>query len=204
MNWIRERLEAPGALQVSADEKRLLLARISRATGFENFLAKKYSSEKRFGLEGVEMMIPGMKEIVDISTINGVESVVIGMPHRGRLNVLANVCRKPLDQLLTQFAGLEAADEGSGDVKYHLGTYIERLNRVTNKNIRLSVVANPSHLEAVDPVVQGKVKAEQFYRGDSEGKKAMSILLHGDAAFAGQGVVYETLHMSELPEYTTK
>jgi 2-oxoglutarate dehydrogenase E1 component len=204
VNWIREKLETPGALHITSDEKRLLLARISRAAGFENFLAKKYSSEKRFGLEGVEMMIPGMKEIVDVSTNHGVESVVIGMPHRGRLNVLANVCRKPLDQLLTQFAGLEAADEGSGDVKYHLGTYIERLNRVTNKNIRLSVVANPSHLEAVDPVVQGKVKAEQFYRGDSEGKKVMSILLHGDAAFAGQGVVYETLHMSELPEYTTK
>merc|ERR550532_1504408 len=204
VNWIREKLETPGALQLNSDEKRLLLARISRAVGFENFLAKKYSSEKRFGLEGVEMMIPGMKEVVDISTMSGVESVVIGMPHRGRLNVLANVCRKPLDQLLTQFAGLEAADEGSGDVKYHLGTYIERLNRVTNKNIRLSVVANPSHLEAVDPVVQGKVKAEQFYRGDTEGKKVMSILLHGDAAFSGQGVVYETMHMSELPEYTTK
>merc|ERR1719225_1283900 len=204
VNWIRERLESPGAMTLSSEEKRLLLARISRSAGFENFLAKKYSSEKRFGLEGVEMMIPGMKEVVDISTLSGVESVVIGMPHRGRLNVLANVCRKPLDQLLTQFAGLEAADEGSGDVKYHLGTYIERLNRVTNKNIRLSVVANPSHLEAVDPIVQGKVRAEQFYRGDTEGKKAMSILLHGDAAFAGQGVVYETMHMSELPEYTTK
>merc|ERR1711899_441287 len=204
VNWIRERLESPGAMTLSSEEKRLLLARISRSAGFENFLAKKYSSEKRFRLEGVEMMIPGMKEVVDQSTLHGVESVVIGMPHRGRLNVLANVCRKPLDQLLTQFAGLEAADEGSGDVKYHLGTYIERLNRVTNKNIRLSVVANPSHLEAVDPVVQGKVKAEQFYRGDSEGKKVMSILLHGDAAFSGQGVVYETVHMSELPEYTTK
>merc|ERR1719433_949662 len=204
VNWIRKRLETPGSLHMDSEEKRLLLARISRAVGFENFLAKKYSSEKRFGLEGVEMMIPGMKEVVDQSTLHGVESVVIGMPHRGRLNVLANVCRKPLDQLLTQFAGLEAADEGSGDVKYHLGTYIERLNRVTNKNIRLSVVANPSHLEAVDPVVQGKVKAEQFYRGDSEGKKVMSILLHGDAAFSGQGVVYETMGMSELPEYTTK
>ena len=129
------------------------------------------------------MMIPGMKTSIDVSTEYGVESVVIGMPHRGRytflsgerldpknskkqtplifdlklifrLNVLANVCRKPLDQILTQFAGLEAADEGSGDVKYHLGTYIERLNRNTNKNIRLAVVANPSHLEAVDPVVQ--------------------------------------------------
>merc|ERR1712088_574981 len=203
VNWIRERLESPGAMTLSSEEKRLLLARISRSAGFENFLAKKYSSEKRFGLEGVEMMIPGMKEVVDQSTMSGVESVVIGMPHRGRLNVLANVCRKPLDQLLTQFAGIEAADAGSGDVKYHLGTYIERLNRVTNKNIRLSVVANPSHLEAVDPVVQGEVKAEQFYRGDSEGKKAISILLHGDASFAGQGVVYETMHMSELPDYTT-
>jgi 2-oxoglutarate dehydrogenase E1 component len=130
--------------------------------------------------------------------------VVMGMPHRGRLNVLANVCRKPLEQILAQFAGLDAADEGSGDVKYHLGTYVERLNRETNKNIRLAVVANPSHLEASDPVVQGKVRAEQFYRGDTEGKKVMSMLLHGDAAFAGQGVVYETFHMSELPDYTTK
>merc|ERR1712165_344292 len=203
VNWIRKRLETPGILDLTSEEKRLLLARISRSTGFENFLAKKYSSEKRFGLEGVDMMIPGMKTSIDVSTEYGVESVVIGMPHRGRLNVLANVCRKPLDQILTQFAGLEAADEGSGDVKYHLGTYIERLNRNTNKNIRLAVVANPSHLEAVDPVVQGKVRAEQFYRGDADGKKVMSILVHGDAAFSGQGVVFETFHMSELPSYTT-
>ncbi|XP_040578624.1 2-oxoglutarate dehydrogenase-like, mitochondrial [Lepeophtheirus salmonis] len=204
VNWIRKRLETPGILDMSVDEKKRLLARISRSAGFENFLAKKFTSEKRFGLEGVEMLIPGMKTIVDRSTELGVESVVMGMPHRGRLNVLANVCRKPLDQILTQFAGLEAADEGSGDVKYHLGTYIERLNRATNKNIRLAVVANPSHLEAVDPVVLGKVRAEQFYRGDTEGKKVMPMLLHGDAAFAGQGVVYETMHMSDLPDYTTK
>ncbi|KAI5726766.1 hypothetical protein M8J76_008082 [Diaphorina citri] len=144
-----------------------------------------------------------MKQVIDKSTELGVESVVMGMPHRGRLNVLANVCRKPLEQIFTQFAALEAADDGSGDVKYHLGTYIERLNRVTNKNIRLAVVANPSHLEAVDPVVQGKTRAEQFYRGDNEGKKVMSILLHGDAAFCGQGVVFETFHLSELPDYTT-
>jgi len=145
-----------------------------------------------------------MKQVIDKSTERGVECIVMGMPHRGRLNVLANVCRKPLEQLLTQFHGLEAVDEGSGDVKYHLGTYIERLNRATNKNIRMSVVANPSHLEAVNPIVEGKTRAEQFYRGDTEGKKAMSILLHGDAAFAGQGVVYETMGMSELPDYTTK
>ena len=100
------------------------------------------------------MLIPCMKQIVDKSTDLGVESVVMGMPHRGRLNVLANVCRKPLEQIFAQFAGLEAADEGSGDVKYHLGTYIERLNRATNKNIRLAVCANPSHLEAVNPIVE--------------------------------------------------
>ncbi|RXG59537.1 2-oxoglutarate dehydrogenase-like, mitochondrial, partial [Armadillidium vulgare] len=92
---------------------------------------------------------------------------------------------------------------GSGDVKYHLGTYQERLNRVTNKNIRLAIVANPSHLEACNPVVQGKTRAEQFYHGDSEGKKVLSILLHGDAAFSGQGIVYETFHLSDLPDYTT-
>eukprot|EP00096_Caligus_rogercresseyi_P002084 TRINITY_DN1387_c0_g2_i2.p1 TRINITY_DN1387_c0_g2~~TRINITY_DN1387_c0_g2_i2.p1 ORF type:complete len:1006 (-),score=256.82 TRINITY_DN1387_c0_g2_i2:757-3774(-) len=204
VNWIRKQLETPGNMAVSVEEKKLLLQRISRSAGFENFLAKKFTSEKRFGLEGVEMLIPGMKTIVDRSTELGVESIIMGMPHRGRLNVLANVCRKPLVQILTQFGGLEAADEGSGDVKYHLGTYIERLNRATNKNMRLAVVANPSHLEAVDPVVQGKARAEQFYRGDQEGNKVMSILLHGDAAFAGQGVVYETMHMSELPDYTTK
>ncbi|XP_043911554.1 2-oxoglutarate dehydrogenase-like, mitochondrial [Protopterus annectens] len=122
----------------------------------------------------------------------------------GRLNVLANVIRKELEQIFCQFdPKLEASDEGSGDVKYHLGMYHERINRVTNKKITLSLVANPSHLEAADPVVQGKTKAEQFYRGDTAGKKVMSILIHGDAAFAGQGVVYETFHLSDLPSYTT-
>ncbi|XP_055379071.1 2-oxoglutarate dehydrogenase complex component E1 isoform X2 [Condylostylus longicornis] len=202
-NWIRKRFESPGVLSFSPEEKRLILARLTRATGFEAFLAKKFSSEKRFGLEGCEMMIPALKQLIDTSTELGVESIIMGMPHRGRLNTLANVCRKPLHQIFTQFAGLEAADDGSGDVKYHLGTYIERLNRVTNKNIRLAVVANPSHLEAVDPVVQGKTRAEQFYRGDNEGKKVMSILIHGDAAFCGQGIVFETMHLSELPDYTT-
>jgi len=203
-NWIRQRFETPGIMDLDHEAKRLLLARMARATGFEAFLARKWTSEKRFGLEGCEMLIPAMKAIIDKSSELGVESVIMGMPHRGRLNVLANVCRKPLEQIFSQFAGLEAADDGSGDVKYHLGTYIERLNRVTNKNIRLAVVANPSHLEAVDPVVQGKTRAEQFYRGDNEGKKVMSILLHGDAAFSGQGIVYETFHLSDLPDYTTR
>ncbi|XP_025204788.1 2-oxoglutarate dehydrogenase, mitochondrial isoform X4 [Melanaphis sacchari] len=202
-NWIRQRMETPGIMEMEKEQKRLILARLTRATGFESFLARKWSSEKRFGLEGCEILIPAMKQVIDKSTEYGVESIIMGMPHRGRLNVLANICRKPLSQIFTQFAALEAEDDGSGDVKYHLGTYIERLNRATNKNVRLAVVANPSHLEAVDPVVQGKTRAEQFYRGDGEGKKVMSVLLHGDAAFCGQGVVYETFHLSDLPDYTT-
>uniref|UniRef100_A0AAX7VEZ0 2-oxoglutarate dehydrogenase-like, mitochondrial n=1 Tax=Astatotilapia calliptera TaxID=8154 RepID=A0AAX7VEZ0_ASTCA len=202
--WIRQKFETPGIMQFTSAEKRTLLARLIRSTRFEDFLARKWSSEKRFGLEGCEVLIPALKTIIDKSSAAGIDSVIMGMPHRGRLNVLANVIRKDLDQIFCQFdPKLEAADEGSGDVKYHLGMYHERINRETDKNITLSLVANPSHLEAVDPVVQGKTKAEQFYRGDTQGKKVMSILMHGDAAFAGQGVVYETFHLSELPSYTT-
>ncbi|XP_069000726.1 2-oxoglutarate dehydrogenase-like, mitochondrial [Embiotoca jacksoni] len=202
--WIRQKFETPGIMQFTNAEKRTSLARLIRSTRFEDFLARKWSSEKRFGLEGCEVLIPALKTIIDKSSSAGIDNVIMGMPHRGRLNVLANVIRKDLDQIFCQFdPKLEAADEGSGDVKYHLGMYHERINRETDKNITLSLMANPSHLEAVDPVVQGKAKAEQFYRGDSQGKKVMSILIHGDAAFAGQGVVYETFHLSELPSYTT-
>ncbi|CAB1321460.1 unnamed protein product [Coregonus sp. 'balchen'] len=180
--WIREKFEKPGVMQFTLEEKRTLLARMVRSTRFEEFLQRKWSSEKRFGLEGCESLIPALKTIIDKSSEKGVENIVMGMPHRGRLNVLAN---------------------GSGDVKYHLGMYHRRINRVTDRNITLSLMANPSHLEAVDPVVQGKTKAEQFYCGDTEGHKVMSILMHGDAAFAGQGVVYETFHLSDLPSYST-
>uniref|UniRef100_A0A2K5DWT8 oxoglutarate dehydrogenase (succinyl-transferring) n=1 Tax=Aotus nancymaae TaxID=37293 RepID=A0A2K5DWT8_AOTNA len=170
--WIRQKFETPGVMQFSSEEKRTLLARLVRSMRFEDFLARKWSSEKRFGLEGCEVMIPALKTIIDKSSEMGIENVILGMPHRGRLNVLANVIRKDLEQIFCQFdPKLEAADEGSGDVKYHLGMYHERINRVTNRNITLSLVANPSHLEAVDPVVQGKTKAEQFYRGDAQGKK---------------------------------
>ncbi|CAG5119058.1 unnamed protein product, partial [Candidula unifasciata] len=203
-DWIRQKFEVPGSMQFSAEERRMLMARLIRSTRFEEFLARKWSSEKRFGLEGCEVLIPAMKTIIDSSSALGVDSFIIGMPHRGRLNVLANVCRKPLEKIICQFdSKLEAADEGSGDVKYHLGMSHERLNRVTNKNIKLAVVANPSHLEAVDPVVEGKARAEMFYRGDVDGKKVMPMLLHGDAAFSGQGIVYETLHLSDLPAFTT-
>uniref|UniRef100_A0A8C2KS02 2-oxoglutarate dehydrogenase complex component E1 n=1 Tax=Cyprinus carpio TaxID=7962 RepID=A0A8C2KS02_CYPCA len=202
--WIRQKFERPGVMQFSLEEKRTLLARMVRSTRFEEFLQRKWSSEKRFGLEGCESLIPALKTIIDKSSEKGVDTVIMGMPHRGRLNVLANVIRKELEQIFCQFdSKLEAADEGTGDVKYHLGMYHRRINRVTDRNITLSLVANPSHLEAVNPVVQGKTKAEQFYCGDTDGNRVMSILLHGDAAFAGQGIVYETCHLSDLPSYTT-
>lgn len=201
--WLKQRLEIPGASDITKEQKRLLLARLVRSHKFEEFLAKKFPGDKRFGLEGCEVLIPAMKTIIDKSSELGVDTFNMGMPHRGRLNVIANVCRKPLEDIFSQFSGLAPADEGSGDVKYHLGLCLERFNRVTNKNIKLSVVANPSHLEAVDPIVQGKSRAEQFYRGDVNGKSVMSILLHGDAACAGQGVVYETFHLSDLPDYST-
>ncbi|XDV48589.1 hypothetical protein PO909_017983 [Leuciscus waleckii] len=202
--WIRQKFERPGVMQFSLEEKRTLLARMVRSTRFEEFLQRKWSSEKRFGLEGCESLIPALKTIIDKSSKNGVDAVIMGMPHRGRLNVLANVIRKELEQIFCQFdSKLEAADEGSGDVKYHLGMYHRRINRVTDRNITLSLVANPSHLEAVNPVVQGKTKADQFYCGDTDGNRVMSIHIHGDAAFAGQGIVYETFHLSDLPSYTT-
>ncbi|NXF40851.1 ODO1 protein, partial [Nyctibius bracteatus] len=170
--WIRQKFETPGIMQFTNEEKRTLLARLVRSTRFEEFLHRKWSSEKRFGLEGCEVLIPALKTIIDKSSEKGVDYVIMGMPHRGRLNVLANVIRKELEQIFCQFdSKLEAADEGSGDVKYHLGMYHRRINRVTDRNITLSLVANPSHLEAADPVVQGKTKAEQFYSGDTEGKK---------------------------------
>lgn len=202
--WIKEHFESPGAMSMTTEEKRRLLARLSRSSEFEMYLAKKFTAEKRFGLEGCEVLIPALKHIIDISNNHGVQSVVLGMPHRGRLNVLANVCRKPLEQLFSQFnTKISADDTDAGDVKYHLGMSHERFNRTTGQLINIAVCANPSHLEAVDPIVQGKTKAEQFYRGDTDRKEVMSILMHGDAAFSGQGVVFETFHLSDLPNYST-
>jgi len=204
VDWLKQKFESPSAMQLTNEERRLALARILRGTKFEEFLQRKFSSEKRFGLEGGESLIPCLKSVIDEATSLGVESVVIGMPHRGRLNVLSNVARMPLEKLLSRFDSKLAPDEeGSGDVKYHLGTSVDKRNNKNDKNVRISIVANPSHLEAVDPIVQGKTRAEQFFMGDNEGRKVMSILMHGDAAFSGQGIVYETFHLSELPFYTT-
>jgi len=208
-NWLREKIETAKLKEYNKDRRLVMLDRLIWSTQFENFLATKWATAKRFGLEGGETLIPGMKEMFDRAADLGVENIVIGMPHRGRLNVLGNVVRKPLPQIFSEFTGgtrpVEGEDglyTGTGDVKYHLGTSYDRPTRGGNR-IHLSLVANPSHLEAVDPVVIGKTRAKQFYSNDADRTKNMGILIHGDGSFAGQGVVYETLHLSALPNYTT-
>lgn len=203
-DWLRERVEIPQAFKYSTDEKRRILDRLIWSSSFENFSATKYPNDKRFGLEGCEALVPGMKALIDRSVDYGVKDIVIGMPHRGRLNVLSNVVRKPNESIFSEFSGSVAAeDEGSGDVKYHLGMNFERPTP-SGKRVQLSLVANPSHLEAEDPVVLGKARAIQHYNNDEkEHNTAMGVLLHGDAAFAGQGIVYETMGFHGLPSYST-
>lgn len=203
-DWLRERLEIPQPFKLNNDEKRRTLDRLIWAHSFEAFLATKYPNDKRFGLEGGETLIPGMKALIDRSVDHGVKDIVIGMPHRGRLNVLSNVVRKANESIFSEFAGSgEPSDEGSGDVKYHLGMNFERPTP-SGKRVQLSLVANPSHLEAEDPIVVGKTRAILHYNNDEkEAKSAMGVLLHGDAAFAGQGIVYETMGFYGLPAYHT-
>ena len=203
-DWLRQKFEVPTKFKYSKEEKRVILDRLMWSDSFERFVATKYPSEKRFGLEGCESLIPGMKALIDHSVELGVSSIVMGMPHRGRLNVLSNVVRKPNESIFSEFSGsLENSVEGSGDVKYHLGMNYVRPTP-SGKLVHLSLAANPSHLEAVDPVVEGKVRGIQFYENDEANRgKAMALQLHGDAAFSGQGVVYETLGMVDLPAYTT-
>ncbi|KAK7469427.1 2-oxoglutarate dehydrogenase E1 component [Stygiomarasmius scandens] len=201
-DWIRERVEIPKPWNYTVDEKRMILDRLIWSESFEKFIASKYPNEKRFGLEGCESLIPGMKALIDRSVDHGVKHITIGMPHRGRLNVLANVIRKPVEAILNEFSGAEG-DEPAGDVKYHLGANYVRPTP-SGRKVSLSLVANPSHLEAEDPVVLGKTRAIQHFENDeSAHNTAMGVLLHGDAAFAGQGVVYETMGFHNLPGYGT-
>lgn len=202
-DWIRERIETPKPWNYTVDEKRMILDRLIWSESFEKFIASKYPNEKRFGLEGCESLIPGMKALIDRSVDHGVKHITIGMPHRGRLNVLANVIRKPIEAILSEFSGDNSGDWPAGDVKYHLGANYVRPTP-SGKKVSLSLVANPSHLEAEDPVVLGKTRAIQHFEGDeTTHTTAMGVLLHGDAAFAGQGIVYETMGLHNLPWYGT-
>ncbi|XP_049695010.1 2-oxoglutarate dehydrogenase complex component E1 [Helicoverpa armigera] len=203
VTFLREKMEVPGAFDMNNKEKRDIMRRLTKAVFLEKYFAVKWPAEKRFGLEGGESMIVMLEEIVDTSTKLGVESITMAMQHRGRLNMLVNVCRKQLLDIFAQFKPMEPVESVSGDVKYHLGTFIHRFIRRTNKYIKVSMSANPSHLEVVSPVVCGKARAEQFWRGDNNGDKVMAIVMHGDAAMCGQGVVYETFSLSNLPAFTT-
>ncbi|KAI6094416.1 thiamine diphosphate-binding protein [Pisolithus croceorrhizus] len=202
-DWIRERTEIPKPWNYTVEEKRMILDRLIWSESFEKFIASKYPNEKRFGLEGCEALIPGMKALIDRSVDHGVKHVTMGMPHRGRLNVLANVIRKPIEAILNEFSGSVDDDSPAGDVKYHLGANYVRPTP-SGKKVSLSLVANPSHLEAEDPIVLGKTYAIQNLEGDEKTHNtAMGVLIHGDAAFSGQGVVYETMGFHNLPNYGT-
>ena len=204
--WIQRRIEgAPWLEAFNKDEKAKILRELTEADSFETFCQRRFVGTKRFGLEGGETTIPALHAIIEAGAAKGVREVAIGMPHRGRLNTLVNIVKKPLTALFSEFGGESAKPndvQGSGDVKYHLGTSTDI--SIDGNQVHLSLQPNPSHLEAVDPVVAGKVRARQDMSGDTKGRRSvMGILMHGDAAFAGQGLVYETLAMSQLIGYRT-
>ncbi|MFC3713727.1 2-oxoglutarate dehydrogenase E1 component [Sphingoaurantiacus capsulatus] len=203
--FIQERIEGRGkAIEFTENGKKAILAKVIEAEQFEKFLGRKYVGTKRFGLDGGESMIPALESVIKYGGALGVREMVIGMAHRGRLNVLANVMQKPFRVIFHEFAGGASTPEdvgGSGDVKYHLGTSTDRV--FDDVPVHLSLTPNPSHLEAVNPVVLGKVRAQQTARGDNDRTEVMPILLHGDAAFAGQGIVAECFGFSGLKGYNT-
>ena len=201
--WIQERIEGRD-VSFTAKGKKAILKKLIEAESFERFLDVKYTGTKRFGLDGGESMVPALEQIIKRGGQLGVAEIVIGMAHRGRLNVLANVMAKPYRAIFNEFRGGSAHPddvEGSGDVKYHLGASSDR--EFDQNRVHLSLTANPSHLEIVDPVVLGKVRAKQDQRKDDDRKEVLPLLLHGDAAFAGQGVVAECLGLSGLRGHRT-
>ncbi len=206
-SWIQERIEGKDKdIAFTPEGKRAILNKLVESELFETFADVKYTGTKRFGLDGAEAMVPALEQIIKRGGQLGVKEIVIGMAHRGRLNVLANVMGKPLRAIFNEFKGgsFKPDDvEGSGDVKYHLGASSDR--SFDNNNVHLSLTANPSHLEIVDPVVLGKVRAKQDQHGCKAGERTpvLPLLIHGDAAFAGQGVVAECFGLSGLKGHRT-
>lgn len=214
-NWLLSQIEVP-EVSTPKEKQVRILQRLAWAWNFESFLKMKYNV-KRFGLEGGETAIVGLRELVETSSDSGVESIIMGMPHRGRLNILANIVKKPLEAIFAEFAGFSDAGDAqvpvngvftesqdvfpaAGDVKYHHG-WSTSYDLDNGKSMHVSMLPNPSHLEAVNPLVQGKARSKQELVGDN-GSKIMSVILHGDAAFAGQGVVYEAMSMHGLKGFT--
>ena len=201
--WFRDRVEKTDDFNFTQNGKEAILNKLIQAEGFEKFLHTKYVGTKRFGLDGGESLIPALEQIIKIGGQSHVKEVKIGMSHRGRLNVLANVLQKSYKRIFNEFAGeINSSKEDSpGDVKYHLGASSNR--EFDGNSVHVSLTDNPSHLEAVNPVVLGQTRAKQYFHKDKERKRVIPILIHGDAAFAGQGVVAECFAMSGLPGHNT-
>jgi 2-oxoglutarate dehydrogenase E1 component len=207
-NWMRERFEVLQYETETPERKQHMYERLNWAHAWGEFMASKFNTTKRFGLEGCDSFVPGVKYLLDTAVEHGAREFVIGMAHRGRLNTLANVVRKPMEVIMAELQGVVPTfdgdeKQGAGDVKYHLGTTLERKYGKDQVDIRLTLMANPSHLEAVNPCVGGRARAEQhFIGGDDDAKrKVMPIIVHGDAAMSGQGVVFECLQMQSLGNY---
>ncbi len=199
-SWIRDRIEGPEKdITFTENGKKAILNKIIQAEGFEKYLHVKFVGTKRFGLDGGESLIPALEQIIKRGGNLGAKEIKIGMPHRGRLNVLANVMGKPFKAIFSEFFGkaVGAGKDFGGDVKYHLGASSNR--EFDGNSVHISLTDNPSHLEAVNPVVLGQVRAKQFFHKDKKRKKVIPVLMHGDAAFAGQGIVAECFAMSGLP-----
>jgi 2-oxoglutarate dehydrogenase E1 component len=205
-NFLRDKFENEWVNYKASNEKKIdIYDRLAWSVKFEEFLKNKFTTLKRFGLEGLESLISGLKNFVDTSVEQGgLKDITLGMAHRGRLNVLANVFRKPINKIFAEFQGKHSESEYqiSGDVKYHLGSHYER-NYSNGRTIKMDILPNPSHLETVDPIVLGMTRAKQHFHGDVKRNEHRSILIHGDAAFAGQGIVYESIQMSDLESFTT-
>lgn len=203
--WLRDRIEKRAIEEdygLNLDQKKRILQKLNEAVIFEEFLHKKYVGQKRFSLEGGETTIPALDAMIESGVEQGVEEVIIGMAHRGRLNILANIVGKTYEQIFTEFEGTAVPDLsfGSGDVKYHQG-YSSQVEVAGGKTVYLKLAPNPSHLEAVNPVVMGMARAKADVLYQSNYDRILSILIHGDAAIAGQGIVYETAQMSQLKGY---
>ncbi|OYU94472.1 MAG: 2-oxoglutarate dehydrogenase E1 component [Bacteroidetes bacterium B1(2017)] len=204
LDWLKKKMESGKNIpQLALHEKRHILSKLNQASVFESFLHTKFVGQKRFSLEGLETLIPALDFVIEYGADLGVEEFVIGMAHRGRLNVLANILNKTYDEIFKEFEGKSAEDEGifEGDVKYHMG-FSSEVKTSTGKKVKLSLSPNPSHLETVNPVVKGitRAKLENNYKNDID--KVAPILIHGDASVAGQGIVYEVLQMAGLQAYS--
>ncbi|MEC7127806.1 MAG: thiamine pyrophosphate-dependent enzyme, partial [Bacteroidota bacterium] len=204
VEWIRKQIELKNRPQFTKDQKKHILHKLNQSNVFEQFLQKKFVGQKRFSIEGAESLIPALDALIENGSALGLKEFIVGMAHRGRLNVLANIFNKTYESIFTEFEGKEYDDDTlfDGDVKYHLGITSE-VETNAGRQVKITLAPNPSHLEAVDPVVEGITRSKIDHELDGDERKILPILIHGDAAIAGQGIVYEVVQMAQLDGYRT-